>query len=93
MSEQKHTSGPWTVGQLRGNDGSHRVMSPIGRIGTVDYRGSSTKRIISDAPDAEGAANAHLIAASPTMFDYISKRAQSGDLEAAEIIKGIYAKG
>lgn len=39
----------------------------------------------------EVAANAHLIAASPTMYDYLVERAQSGDARAASIVEAINA--
>jgi hypothetical protein len=35
--------------------------------------------------------NANLIAAAPTMREYISKRAASGDVEAAQILDSIHA--
>ena len=39
----------------------------------------------------EVAANARLIAASPTMYDYLVERAQSGDARAASIVEAINA--
>lgn len=36
-------------------------------------------------------ANARLIAASPTMYDYVQKRADAGDVEAVAILEGIHA--
>uniref|UniRef100_UPI001304B532 hypothetical protein n=1 Tax=Novosphingobium sp. HII-3 TaxID=2075565 RepID=UPI001304B532 len=36
-------------------------------------------------------ADARLIAASPTMYDYIAKRAQGGDQEASDIMEAINA--
>jgi hypothetical protein len=38
---------------------------------------------------AEVAANARLIAASPTMYDYIAAKAKDGDEDAARIIADI----
>jgi hypothetical protein len=40
---------------------------------------------------AESAANAQLIAACPTMYAYIEKRAADGDAEARSIVEGIHA--
>ena len=39
----------------------------------------------------EGAANARLIAAAPTMHEYIAKRADAGDNEAKQILESINA--
>lgn len=39
----------------------------------------------------ETPANARLIAASPTMYDYLVERAQSGDARAASIVEAINA--
>ena len=39
----------------------------------------------------EGAANARLMAAAPTMHEYIAKRADAGDNEAKQILESINA--
>ena len=39
----------------------------------------------------EGAANATLLAAAPTMHEYIAKRADAGDNEAKQILESINA--
>ena len=40
-------------------------------------------------PTIEDAANAHLIAAAPTLFEYVNKCAMNGCKEAEYIIKGV----
>ncbi len=71
-----HTKGPWEV-NLKGSDA--KVVCPDGRyflIGDIIYH-------------EENKANAHLIAACPTMYDYIAKKAAEGDEDAAKIIAAI----
>ena len=41
--------------------------------------------------DGEGRENARLIAAAPTMHEYIAKRADAGDNEAKQILESINA--
>jgi hypothetical protein len=44
-----------------------------------------------DLPLDQQIANARLIAASPTMFDYVKRRADEGDAEAISIVENINA--
>ena len=74
----KFTSGTWTA-------------SP--EEGTTEWRvdaGTWGIAICADFPgDGEVEANARLIAASPTMYEYINKLANNGDENAASIIANI----
>ena len=59
---------------------------------TVDNQyihGPDGIRFLAVAGDGAGQANARLIAAAPTMFDYLTLLALRGDNEAHEIIKKI----
>ena len=73
-----HTPGPW-VAQKDG----YAVLSEDWLIGTPGGR-----------PDEVAVCSkrdAALIAASPTMYDYLVERAQSGDARAASIVEAINA--
>jgi hypothetical protein len=74
----KHTPGPWKV-----------TRQEVGK------RGGGGDLIISFSPikffflpfTRENEANARLIAAAPSMFAYIEKRAKEGDTEAAALLE------
>ena len=72
-----HTPGPWIVFVDRGGDSAIYSILPAGRAGTI-------------ASDIENSDDASVIAAAPRMFDYISRRAESGDQEAAHILGEIH---
>ena len=72
---RQHTPGPWSA-QI--NHCNHAVISPDG----FDIALVSASGVDSDA-------NARLIAAAPTMFDYLTLLASRGNDEAHEIIKKI----
>jgi hypothetical protein len=84
----KHTTGPWHVKdcapyfdklEIRAEDCWSFGYSPIAVI-----KGDKRKT------DAETrCANARLIAAAPTMHDYIKTRAEAGDAEAIAILATI----
>ena len=88
--EQKaaHTPAPWIADlgeayRVRAQQDGGQVaimMNLKGRHGLAGRRSGD-----------EVAANAHLIAASPTMYDYLVERAQSGDARAASIVEAINA--
>ena len=88
--EQKvaHTPGPWLIewNAAQGGEGHYitdsKDMVELSRIAAVLFH---------DDADGETRANAHLIAASPTMYDYLVERAQSGDARAASIVEAINA--
>ena len=83
----KHTPGPWYVYLEKHNWGTTphvtdtpnpRDAAPICTFNGLAYR-----------DDSETRANARLIAAAPTMFDYLTLLASRGNDEAHEIIKKI----
>lgn len=76
---RQHTPGPWDV-EPKGS--RHFVDGADGL--TVAYLDRAGVR-----ERAEIEANARLIAAAPTMFDYLTLLALRGDNEAHEIIKKI----
>ena len=88
--EQKaaHTPGPWLIewNAAQGGEGHYikdsKDMGELSRIAAVLFH---------DDADGETRANARLIAASPTMYDYLVERAQSGDARAASIVEAINA--
>ena len=88
--EQKaaHTPAPWLIewNVAQGGEGHYITdsndMGELSRIAAVLFH---------DDADGETRANARLIAASPTMYDYLVERAQSGDARAASIVEDINA--
>ena len=76
MIKAKHTPGPWKI-----DYGYNRSINFIGPCVPDQYAGSSWLRVTE--------ANARLIAASPTMYEYINQRANEGDAHAAKIIASI----
>ena len=88
--EQKaaHTPAPWLIewNAAQGGEGHYitdsKDMGELSRIAAVLFH---------DDADGETRANARLIAASPTMYDYLVERAQSGDARAASIVEAINA--
>ena len=82
--EQKaaHTPAPWHFKKLATHDGGHVVMFTA-------QNGQRTHRL--DFLGEFKEADACLIAASPTMYDYLVERAQSGDARAASIVEAINA--
>ena len=93
MSE--FTKGPWTARHPLGMEGMYHVFiyGSAGKkvkLGRMDGYVDGTCCGEKGYPDkAETVANAHLIAESPTMFEYIKTKADSGCSEAKEIISKI----
>lgn len=76
MSETKHTPGPWEISAARSPDGYAWVVGGAGDgFGLV-------AEVIRDA-------DAALIAAAPTMAEFIAAKAAEGDPEAARIMEVI----
>lgn len=82
-----HTPAPWAVQELGGH---------VGYPNWKDYAVRSNENVhiatvghIDRFYEHSNEANARLIAASPAMFDYITKQANKGDKHAAEIIANI----
>lgn len=77
-----HTPGPWII-----------LLSPKWETRYIQQENKTgSAAIIATIPsssrsDDEQDANMRLIAASPTMYDYIYKQARSGDIEAQAILK------
>ena len=99
--EQKaaHTPGSWSLTTVPTSSGSCHQIGPF-PTGRPDgaptfaciYADGIRIGIDDGLPRAiELAANARLIAASPTMYDYLVERAQSGDARAASIVEAINA--
>ena len=91
MSEPRWTKGPWSehgkggcpCGQIFGPDGNAVICMVFGP-GNVGDNGPDC------FPNAIGQqANARLIAASPTLYAYVARKAADGDRDAAEIIAAI----
>ena len=82
-----HTPGPWTADKL-GN-----VWEGSKAPGTKPSDRADALRIaladISKGREEEDRANARLIAAAPTMFAFIGKRAAAGDADAQAIKEAI----
>ena len=72
----KHTPGPWTISR------AGTTLLGDGKL-IADTNGSSRMS------SGEAKANAALIAACPTMFDYCIKQAHNGDEDARLIVEGI----
>ena len=99
--EQKsaHTPGPWSLTTVPTSAGSCHQIGPFptrrpdgAPTFACVYADGIRIGIDDGLPRAiELAANAHLIAASPTMYDYLVERAQSGDARAASIVEAINA--
>lgn len=94
MSERvKHTPGPWQAIAERGplvRDGNvwWRIYTVVGVDSTFI---AECGRTADAAPSerAADAANARLIAAGPTMYEFIARKAQEGDADAAAIIAAV----
>jgi hypothetical protein len=87
----KHTKGPWALEELHWRsmqtaNGSRCVaFITAGRENVADVCDSA------GMTEEEARANARLIAAAPTMHDYIQVRANDGDKQALSILEAINA--
>lgn len=91
-----HTPGPWKFKRTHGlsSDTWYVItdadgFGPVVEVGGKDKSGqiAEAKYLITDPEKIE--ANARLIAASPTMYSYILKKAEEGDAEARSIIANL----
>ena len=99
--EQKaaHTAGPWSLTTVPTSAGSCHKIGPFpasrpGRAPTFACVYADGIRIGIDdrLPRAiELAANARLIAAAPTMYEYIASSASNGCASALKILEAIHA--
>jgi len=92
MTDQpKWTPGPWMVGGVRcrvaGQD-THSIL----RYDADKNRDETIATVWYDPKTGLGRADAHLIAAAPTMADYVKRRADEGCEEAASIWEQINAR-
>ena len=83
MSKPSFTPGPWTI--PRPSMGFSQITGPNGEL----IFGLAAGSIDEKQPDDICKANANLIAAAPTMANYIVSRAMGGDSEAAAIWRKI----
>jgi hypothetical protein len=81
MSEKKHTPGPWRTGC--GGESAYRET--IIRADNLKLAQVWSHTV----PLDEAIANARLIAAAPTLFEYAKQQAEKGDENAARIIAEI----
>lgn len=93
MSETKWTPGPWRY-ELDGgpdNDMRNAVLAEINDLWVAAcYRSGTLPRDERSADaEREAEANARLIAAAPTMADYIKRQAANGCVEAAQLLEQI----
>jgi len=87
MSETKHTPGPWAAIRSipeEGCDGWWIKAQPHAAL-----RGFTHDFAWVNGGGDENEANARLIAACPTMYAYIAKKAQDGDADAARILAAL----
>lgn len=88
VSECKATPGPWAwYGPTRGEGLTFTHEAHVGPGEGNDACGPIAA--VSGDDDEEAVANARLIAACPTMYEFIRKEAQEGDADAAAIIATI----
>ena len=93
MKETKHTSGPWTIGEMDRDEGIFPIYFCDCNDGIPD-----AEVYISDAPDDNAAQNARLIAAAPDLlaileevFDRMCKHG-SGDVLFRSKVEAAIAK-
>ncbi len=82
-TKNSFTPGPWASGQQRGNNAFEFVIYK--EVGPFPGKLASLEFVSSEKAEA----NACLIAACPTMYDYISQKAHDGDEKAIEIISAL----
>lgn len=86
MTEQKHTPGQWVI-NYNGRIYAEPTKDDKYNQCICKFLWSSFKEF----NEGNNAANARLIAESPTMYSYIEERANAGDMKAREIISKINA--
>ena len=86
------TPGPWLLRTTPTSTGLCHIVSAADWRGAFIY-GNGIRKGVDDAlPKAqELAANARLIAAAPTMYEYIASSASNGCAEARKIMEAINA--
>lgn len=85
MSKTPWTPGPWTFYAPASWTDGLGYIRPLAEDGReIAHHGDSHRA------SAENLANARLIAASPTMADYIKRKAAAGCPEAQQIWEGLF---
>lgn len=88
----KHTPGPWLLRTAPTSAGLCHIVSAADWRGAFIYGDGLRKGVDDSLPKAqELAANARLIAAAPTMYEYIASSASNGCAEARKIMEAINA--
>ena len=84
----KHTPGPWYVGS-----GTYEGRNIYSTASVTDGEGFTYQPVVATAEDEVACwdANARLIAAAPTMYEYIASSASNGCAEARKIMEAINA--
>ena len=77
MPKSRHTPGPWHYNPHSPN----RVTAPNGQTVAATYGGA--------LGDEEQVANTRLVASTPAMYEYVSKKAEEGDQDAQAIVATI----
>lgn len=85
MSE--HTPGPWRVDVAESS--APGMGSDVVRVDVM--KGEQRIAGVTVRPGSRALSNARLIAASPTMYEYVARRAEGGDADARAIVEAIHA--
>ena len=90
--QQWHTPGPWFVGD---QNSQQMTIDIIAHDDEGDELIASVPWADNTIAGKSGEANAALIAAAPSMYEFVASMAKSGDTEALKIMEGIHgnAKG
>lgn len=92
-----HTAGPWSLNTVPTTVGSCHKIGPFprglsGETWACVYADGCRIGVDDNNPNAvELRSNARLIAAAPTMYDYIASSASNGCAEASKIMEAINA--
>lgn len=90
--EAQYTPGPWSFAHRRNADGmySTQVFCEVGEtIATLSWYPMPTTPEGVTGTYREG--NARLIAAAPSMYDYVKSRAEGGDRDAQKLLEVVHA--
>ena len=89
QTKAKHTPGEWIV-KYEWNDFGHDPKTDGWVVHTKpDERKWPYSFRAPGLTDDECAANAHLIAACPRMYDFVESKAKKGDKDAQEILRNL----
>ena len=88
-SSRQHTPGPWIFAFTPGSEQFADIFTLDRHYTGPGHETMQRLHLATVYTDGADDANARLIAAAPTMFDYLTLLALRGDNEAHEIIKKI----